>query len=154
MTNKSQINIKPKKLTADSLDMLTNDPLIQTAELMLSGQYKRKTTRLLLPTFDGYRLCDLKNIIRLEAVNNYTKLIFSDKKDLIVSKSLKKFEQLLLDYSFFRIHSKHLVNINYIERLIKGKSAYVILSDKSEIPISQSKKSGFLIVLKDNTLTA
>ncbi|MCK5853454.1 LytTR family transcriptional regulator [bacterium] len=149
MTNKSRIN----KSTAVSLDTLTHDPLIQTAELIQSGQYTRKLTRLLLPTFDGYWLCDLQNIIRLEAANNYTKLIFSDKKDLIVSKSIKKFEDILINYGFVRIHSKHLININYIERFIKGKSAYVILRDQSEIPISQGKKSKFSSVLKENTLT-
>ena len=47
---------------------------------------------------------------------------------------------MLEDYSFVRVHHSHLVNLNEVEKYIKGEGGYLLMSDGTTIEISRSKK--------------
>ena len=64
----------------------------------------------------GVSVIDISKIIRIEAANNYSKLILTDGRRLLVSKVLKSMETLLKGKGFERIHRSHLVNASCIQR--------------------------------------
>ncbi len=68
----------------------------------------------------------------------------SDASTIVVSRTLKDIEEILEDYSFFRIHHSYLVNINEINKYVKGEGGYVVMSDASTIDVSRSKKEFLL----------
>jgi two-component system LytT family response regulator len=43
-----------------------------------------------------------------------------------------------------RIHQSHLINLNFVERYIKGDGGSVIMSDGSEVEVSRRRKDLFL----------
>jgi two-component system LytT family response regulator len=47
---------------------------------------------------------------------------------------------MLQDYSFLRVHHSHLINLNEIEKYIKGDGGYLIMSEGSNIDVSRSRK--------------
>lgn len=104
--------------------------------------------KITLPTLQGFRLIDIENIIRCEADSNYTTFYLSDKTKITVSKTLHEFEESLSYHNFFRIHHKHLINLNYIREYIKGKGGQIIMTDHSVLDISVRKKNEFMEKIK------
>lgn len=102
--------------------------------------------KIVLKTVDDIHLVNVEDIIRCESDGNYTTFHLKSKKRLVVSKNLKEFEDLLIDYSFFRAHHSHLINLNYIDRYHKADGGLVYMTDKSEIPVSVRRKERLLKV--------
>ena len=104
--------------------------------------------KIILPTANGLRIIELNQILRCEADGSYTKFYLSDETVLMVSKVLSNFEEILPLDVFCRVHSKHLVNLNYTSQYIKGRGGRIILTNGKEIEVSESKKKVFLSRLK------
>ena len=49
-------------------------------------------------------------------------------------------EELLVDYSFARVHNSYLVNLTEVDKYIKGEGGYLILTDGSSVAVSASRK--------------
>lgn len=96
--------------------------------------------KIALSTSDGIHLFEIKNIIRCESVDNYTKFHFKNHKMVMISKTLKEYEELLSDQGFERIHQSHLINLNELKSYIKKDGGFVVMSDDSQLPVSQRKK--------------
>ena len=60
--------------------------------------------------------------------------------NLVASRTLKEIEEMLEDYSFLRVHHSYLVNLNEVEKYIKGEGGYLLMSDGTTIDVSRSKK--------------
>lgn len=82
--------------------------------------------------------------MRCEANEYNTWFYLTDGSKLLVTKTLKDFEHLLLGHHFFRVHKSHLVNLNQIKNYIRGAAGYIVLTDNKEVPISRRKKEAFL----------
>ncbi|HET6992956.1 MAG TPA: LytTR family DNA-binding domain-containing protein [Bacteroidia bacterium] len=142
-----------KPIDADELMTAVNNAVRQISSqvnfnqlnnLFQQAQSNRQTARISIPGNDGFILMDTDKIIRLEADSNYTQLYSSDGKKITVSKTLKEFETLLDASIFFRIHHTHIINLNKVERYVRGDGGYVILKDGSSVPVSRSRKIEFL----------
>jgi two-component system, LytTR family, response regulator len=96
--------------------------------------------RIALSTCDGIHLFEVSDIIRCEAKINYTQFFIKNHKPILISKTLKEYEELLSEHGFERIHQSHLINLSYLKSYIKTDGGYVIMADNSNIPIAQSKK--------------
>lgn len=97
-----------------------------------------------LPTQQGFRRILISDIVRCEADSNYTFFYLSDKSKIMVSKTMRDFEDLLLEHDFFRVHHKHLVNLRHFKEYIKGKTGRIVLSDDSVIDLSLRRKNEFM----------
>ena len=68
----------------------------------------------------------------------------SSKIVLLVTRTLKEYDDLLTPNGFLRIHQSHLVNLAFVKRYIRGKGGEVEMSDKAVLPLSRHKKDEFL----------
>ncbi len=117
-------------------------PLPQQLEILLQ-KLKHPgipVTRIAIPTMEGFQLLLAESIISCESQSNYTFLFLKDKRKIIASRNLKEVEEILEDYPFIRVHHSHLVNINEVEKYIKGEGGYLVMSDGSTIDVSRSRK--------------
>ena len=96
--------------------------------------------KVAIPTFEGFQFVLAESIIKCEAENNYTFLFLKDNRKLIASRNLKDIEEMLEDYSFIRVHNSFLVNINEVEKYVKGEGGYLQMSDGSIVNVSRSRK--------------
>lgn len=96
--------------------------------------------KIAIPTMEGFQLLAAESIISCESESNYTYLFLKDKRKILASRNLKEMEEILEDYPFIRIHNSHVVNINEVEKYIKGEGGYLIMSDGSTINVSKSRK--------------
>jgi two-component system LytT family response regulator len=100
--------------------------------------------KVALPTLSGYLFVPIEDIIRCESDNTYTTFHLIDKKTIIVSKTLKECEQMLLEQGFFRVHNSHLINLSYIKEYLKGEGGQVKMEDGSYVDVSRRRKDEFL----------
>src|SRR5690606_36294965 len=96
--------------------------------------------RIALSTIDGIHLFDISDIIRCESTDNYTTFYIQNSKPVLISKTLKEYEELLAKHGFERIHQSHLINLAYLKSYIKKHGGYVIMTDNTHLPVSQRKK--------------
>ncbi len=96
--------------------------------------------KVVLPTQEGFDVVEVKDIVRCEADDNYTHIYLAGGPKLLVSRTLKEFEEMLHDKDFLRIHQSHLINAAHVQRYIKGRGGYVKMSDDSIIEVSRRKK--------------
>lgn len=103
--------------------------------------------KIALTNQDGVSIVDINSIVWCEALGSYTKFHFSNKTNLVVSKIIKEYEEILAEYNFVRVHNTYLVNANCIVKYIKGDGGQLIMTDGNEIEVSRRKKDEVLGVL-------
>ncbi len=112
-------------------------------EGVLNTKTKSIEGKLTLPQQDGFQVLNVSDILYCKADDNYTE-IFLENKKIVVSKTLKYFEDALSDFPFARIHKSYLVNVNEVVKYRKGKGGSVVISSGKELLVSASKKKEFL----------
>ena len=99
--------------------------------------------KIILKTQDKIQIFKLDEIIHCEADLSYT-IFYTEQEQVMVSKTLGYYEDLLSNHGFIRIHKSHLVNLKHIRQIRKADGGEVELSNGSWIPIAQRKKEEFL----------
>ena len=105
---------------------------------------KSQEDQIAIPTADGLEFIQIKQIIRIESSSNYSKMVLQNGQQLLVTRQLKDFEELLQDYRFYRVHHSHLINLNFIAKYVRGEGGQIILRNGDEIDVSRRKKEVFL----------
>src|SRR4030095_4695968 len=90
------------------------------------------------------------NIVYCESDSNYTTLHFTDKSKMVVSKTLKEVEEMLVHYHFFRIHHSFIINLKQVSRYVKTDGGGIEMTDGSQLPISRLRKEELMKVLTDH----
>lgn len=126
--NSEEINLKLKTLLSNISEPLKN---------------KKK---IVLKTMERIYSVDINDIIRFESDGGYTKVYLVDGKRIMVSRTMKEFDDLLLDAGFLRVHNSHLINMNHLYCFEKAEG-HVVMKDDSIVPVSNRKKEQLLELL-------
>ncbi|HQV50643.1 MAG: response regulator transcription factor [Flavobacteriales bacterium] len=103
-------------------------------------QPKSAERRIALPVAEGLEMVDVDNITYCESDSNYTVVHQTDKKRLVISRTLKEFEDILDPERFIRVHHSYLINVKHITKYIRGEGGEVIMSDGTNVAVSRRKK--------------
>ncbi|WP_445454260.1 LytR/AlgR family response regulator transcription factor [Flavobacterium sp. 25HG05S-40] len=139
-----------EKVIAKIKTVLVKNDSVAHIDLLLENIRKKVDNfkRIALSTSDGIHLFEISDIIRCESEDNYTKFYIKNNKPILISKTLKEYEELLTEHGFERIHQSHLINLSYLKSYIKKDGGYVVMSDNSNLPISQRKRDRLQEILK------
>jgi len=113
---------------------------LQSASGHVMRFYCRVRKRLPIAVSSGYELVRVDQIMHARASESYTEVFIADGKKFLCSKTLKTIEQLLHGNNFIRIHQSHLVNPDFVVRIIKCERSSVVLENGLVIPIARSRK--------------
>ena len=121
-------------------------PLPQQLEILMQKlrQPANPVNKIALPAMEGLQMIPVDTIISCESDDNYSKIQLKSGKKMLVTRSLKEMEEILEQYSFIRVHRSYLVNLNEVEKYIKGEGGYLIMSDGSMVDVSRNKKEQLL----------
>jgi two-component system LytT family response regulator len=121
-------------------------PIAEQLEILLQkiNQPSTPVNKIALPTMEGFQMIKIDSIISCESDSNYTILRLKNDKKIVVCRNLSDIEELLEEHSFARVHRCHLVNLNEVEKFVKGEGGYLIMSDGSMIDVSRNKKEYLL----------
>lgn len=117
-------------------------------DVLINNLKEEEKQKLVLSTSEGMHIVDIKNIIRCEADDYYTRFFLVDKRMIMVSKTLKDSGELLTAHDFVRSHRSHLVNMDYVKKYVKSDGGYLELKDGSQIPVSRRKKELILSLIQ------
>ncbi len=113
------------------------------------NSYSEQPRKIVLKTHDSILVVDTLNIVRCESRNNCTQFTFTNQEGVIVSKTLKEFEDLLTTSGFVRTHQSHLVNLSFIKHYKRFPESHIVLHDGTQIPVSIRKRDIVTMLLKD-----
>ena len=105
-----------------------------------------------LPEINGFAIVNVEDIVRCEGKRNYTRIIFREAPEKVVSRTLLEFEHLLAPLGFVRIHRSHLVNILNVVRYLKSEGGKVELKTGEVLKVSPKHKENLLNRLLFNKL--
>lgn len=111
------------------------------------GAQGNSTQRLSIYDGDKYIIVDKQDIIRMEADGSYTKIVLEGNENIFASRRLGYYEKKLQHEVFFRCHHSHVVNIEKIHSIERGKASFVLLKNEEEIPLSSSKRDSLKTLL-------
>lgn len=100
--------------------------------------------RIALNSADKVHMVNISDIIRCESQGGYTIFFLQNKDQIVVTKNLKEYENLLEEYSFIRVHHSHLINFSFMKEYVKKDGGYAIMSDNSKVPVSFRKRNNLL----------
>lgn len=104
--------------------------------------------KICLSTSGEMRICEVNEIIRCEAEHNYTTFYFTNGKPLMISKTIKEYDDMLKDFGFERVHQSHLVNLKHVKSYLKKEGGFLLMDNGSEVPIARRKKDQVLEKVK------
>jgi len=120
-------------------------PNPQQIDILLKKLYQPAAlSKIALPTMEGLQMVPVNSVISCASDGNYTIFFLKNNKKVIASRILKEVEEMLEAHSFIRVHNSYIVNLNEIEKYIKGEGGYLMMSDGSSVDVSRSRKEALL----------
>ncbi|HFA48010.1 MAG TPA: response regulator transcription factor [Bacteroidetes bacterium] len=100
--------------------------------------------KMSISAIDGIYFVSIKDIVRFEAEDNYTHIFLQNKERITASKTIKAYEDMLASVNFYRVHKRHVINLNYMRKFIKGDGGYLIMDDGKKIEVSRRRRPAFM----------
>lgn len=109
---------------------------------------QKNAGRIALPTLEGLQILQSEEIYYCESEGGYTRFYLTNGKISLISKTLKEVGEVLEKKNFCRIHHSYLINLQYVQKYIRGDGGEVIMANGKNIPVSRNKKQEFLNFLE------
>lgn len=122
----------------------------ETIKLLLESisRTSQNHRRIILRTLNTIHVIEIERIIRCESDRNYTVFHIVGEDKLMISRTLKDFDELLEEYGFFRVHNSHMINLNFVRKFHRDE-LLCILTDGTTIPVSYRKRDELLAAIKN-----
>ncbi|NUQ25553.1 MAG: response regulator transcription factor [Saprospiraceae bacterium] len=105
-------------------------------------------TKMSISALDGIYFVNIKDIVRFEAEDNYTHIYLTTGDRITASKTIKSYEDLLAPFNFYRVHKRHVINLNYMRKFVKGDGGYLIMDDGIKIEVSRRRRPAFMVFME------
>ena len=121
-------------------------------QLLFNELKGKENKKIAISSLDEIKYVLVNDIVRIEANRSYCEIFLADKTKMTSSKSMKHYELLLPSTSFIKVHRSHIINMNYVDAIIKSNGGFVKLKNQEEIPLSRRKKEEFLTILEQKIM--
>ena len=132
------------KLLIQQIPSTSKDYNLSLGGLISNNKKGNEIQRLSLRGSQGFTIIDIDDIIYLDADSNYTIFHLKSFKKIVVSKSIKEFEELLNPKYFFRVHKSSIINLKYLKGFSKEFGYFALMTDNSSIPVSRRRLNEFM----------
>lgn len=121
---------------------------IQTGVRKIMETLNWEFSRIALPTRNGFQFYNIEDLLLCISDGNYTRFIFKEIGEVLVSRTMGSYEELLERRDFCRIHASYIINLREISSFEKSDGGVVVLSDGSQWEVARTKRVHFLQKLK------
>jgi two-component system LytT family response regulator len=132
------VEISSLKEVIEKLNQRTKPSSLQI-EMMQKQLRGEPVNKIAIPSQNGITFISLDEILYAEASGSYTKISLTDKRKLVVSKTLKDVTDVLEESHFLRIHRHYIINLNHVKNFIKNDNL-IIMNNNDELPIARTQK--------------
>ena len=109
-------SIKTRERKIQSQREIINEHLNAFEE---NGSVQKRKDHILIKIGNKLKLMKFDDIVCIKALKEYSQIITNEKNKVIVRKSLKNWIKVLPEKSFLQIHRATIINMDYIEKIIK-----------------------------------
>lgn len=113
-----------------------------------SDETDKLPARIILSDVDNLYMVETNDIIRCKSEGNYTHFYLNDGSDILISRTLKEYDEMFRGSHFFRTHQSHLINLKYFSRYSKKEGGFIVMKDGSEVPLAVRKKENLFSLIK------
>jgi two-component system LytT family response regulator len=99
-------------------------------------------TQVAIPGSQSYDFVPVRDIVRCEGWQKYTKIYLTDGSCIISSYNIGVFVDLLKSYGFYSIHKSHFINIQLISKY--QSDGTLVMRDSSHVPVARRKRDAFV----------
>jgi two-component system LytT family response regulator len=139
------IDAEELKSTVQKALQLGRAPEWRQVELMENTRTSAEPPKkVALSTLEGLLFVEVADIAHCQSDGSYTRLYMGNKEEILLSKSIKEVGEILTQCGFLRIHHSFLVNLDHIQRYIRGEGGEIVMRNGQHIPVARSKKQEFL----------
>jgi two-component system LytT family response regulator len=108
------------------------------------GTLQLSQQKMAIPTPTGLIFIAIRDIIRFEARGSYTVIHLNNREQVMTTRNIKEYEDLLPEVIFCRVHNSHIVNLHQIQKYQKGRGGFVVMEDGSAIEVASRRREEFL----------
>ena len=108
----------------------------------------KEEKKIVLRTAEKFHFINISDIILCAGEGNYTTFFLVNSEQVMVSKTIREFDEMLSEYGFFRPHKSFLVNLAFIAGLEKGEGGFIIMKNSIRVPVSYRRKEDFLRIVE------
>ena len=123
---------------------------LRMLNLLQNVQREPSNRMIALSLADSIEFVPVQSIVRCESDSNYTTFYLKSGEQLIVSRTLKEFDELLAPHGFLRVHQSHLINMSEIKSYVKSDGGYIRMKDGATVSISRQRREITLKALMRN----
>lgn len=109
----------------------------------------RQCKKIVIKTLESIHLLDKNNITHCESDGGYCMVFTTEGEEIMTSRPIKDFDEMLAGSGFYRVHRSFLINLSHIKRLDKAEGGTVILSNDQKIPVASRKREILLGLLDE-----
>ncbi len=152
------VNIDELRTTVEKLKQSLINPVAAEQNqkllenLLKTVSKKSSPKKIALPQLGGISFIEVDDVVSLQADSNYTIIHMNNMKKLVISKTLKDFEDLLGQTQFARIHKSYIVNLRYIKEYSTTDGGIVKMTDGNQWSISRRQLDVFLEKMRTSSL--
>lgn len=127
---------------------IQNDKIAEQMDVFRRQFSPSESKKIVLNTSETMYIVNIDDIMYCMADGAYTRFYLMDGKQILVSKTLVHFENIIERYHFMRTHQSYLVNMNHVTQFDKRNGGFLLLPDNVEVPVSSRKKEEILAYFK------
>lgn len=136
------------------LDVAQIEQVLKRAEEKIqgtTGQYRllvesyreKKIRKIVIPNSSGFLISEIGHILYIKSDGNYSEFHFMNgEPDIVSSKTLKEYQNILIGEGFFRIHQSFLINLAHVKEYRRTYSE-VIMENGIALPVARQKRTEF-----------
>lgn len=123
-----RLSVLSKKFEPNSTTMFENDGT------------KNKPKFLAVAHEKSIQLLKKVEIQYLKSEGKYTNIHLNSNVKVLSSRNIGEYERQLEDSNFIRIHNSYIVNLNYVEKILKEAGLLCFMKSGDVLPVSRRKK--------------
>lgn len=146
--------IVPEELTqaVDRAEAFHAHRLQHMLQMMKGPDQVPGMEKIALPTQEGLTMMTLSQVVRLQSDGGYTTLWSSEGESCLVSRSIGEFENTLPSSHFLRVHTSHVINLDFVKKFLREDGGFALMCDGSKIPVARRRKELFLDMLRGKSV--
>ncbi|MFM8771260.1 MAG: LytR/AlgR family response regulator transcription factor [Candidatus Kapaibacterium sp.] len=133
----------PKNLIVDVIEQ-SAQAVARSGELMVhtlrqpGASYR--PDMIAFPHIGGLEVRSVESICHVRGDGNYTVVSFDAGSNIVMSRTIGDYDEVLPSTMFLRIHRSHYINIQQVRKVVRGKIMRVVLSNEEEVEVADSKR--------------
>ena len=117
-------------------------------ENLIQSLSTKKLEKITISSAEGLHFVEVPSIVRIEGDGNYATFHLRGGEQVLASKNMKAYEELLPAGQFIKVHQSHIVNLHCVKKLLQQDGGLLQMADGSEVPLARRRKEAVVAALR------